>query len=269
MLIWVCALHCEAKPVIDHYRLKKSPQHRAFDLFRNDDMCCVISGIGNTAAAAATAWVGGLQHESNSLCWINLGVAGGADYIQGEIFSLNKITDQPSGRSYYPVPAFRSSMKSAPCISLDKASIDYHPVDLYDMEASAYFATATRFSSAELVQSVKVISDNQQQQPVRDKSTISQLIYNQLPSIKDFAKKLGGINQQMVELESMPEVWQGLLQRVRFSQTQQARLKTLLAFLQHLDTDKEVIFDNLDKLESSREIIQVLEQRCSQYSRNL
>ena len=91
MLIWISALHCEAKPVIDHYRLKKSPQHRAFDLFHNDEMCSVISGIGKNAVAAATAWMGGLQHASHSLCWINLGVAGTAEKELGEIFSLNKI----------------------------------------------------------------------------------------------------------------------------------------------------------------------------------
>ena len=190
MLIWVCALHCEAKPVIDHYRLKKSPKHRAFDLFHNDDILCVISGIGKTAAAAATAWAAGLQHHSNSLCWINLGVAGTAEKELGEIFSLNKITDQQTGHSFYPVTTFNSDIYSAQCLSLDKPSSNYLPDTLYDMEASAFFYTAARFSSAELVHSLKVISDNELYPPVRDKAQVSDLIYRQITRISGFAEKL-------------------------------------------------------------------------------
>ena len=57
MLIWVCAMHCEAKPVIDFYRLKKSHDDNAFDLYRGDKMACIISGIGKLASAAASAWI--------------------------------------------------------------------------------------------------------------------------------------------------------------------------------------------------------------------
>ncbi|MCP4429587.1 MAG: hypothetical protein GY806_01285 [Gammaproteobacteria bacterium] len=203
MLIWVIALPCEAKPIIDYYRLKKSPQYRAFDLFQNDEMLCVISGIGKTSAAAACAWVAGLQHTSQSLCWINLGAAGGADHSVGDLFSLNKITDGEKGRSFYPVVEFNSGISSACCISLDKASFDYHPVALYDMEACSYFATATRFSSAELVHSLKVISDNQQHLPARDKSVISDLIYKQLSSITGYAEKLIALNEQALFAQNL------------------------------------------------------------------
>ena len=56
-VIWVSALHCEAKPVIDYYRLKKSHDDNAFDLYRGDDMLCIISGVGKIASAAACAWI--------------------------------------------------------------------------------------------------------------------------------------------------------------------------------------------------------------------
>ena len=55
MLIWVSALHCEAKPVIDFYRLKKSHEDNAFDLYRGDGMACIISGTGKIASSAACA----------------------------------------------------------------------------------------------------------------------------------------------------------------------------------------------------------------------
>ena len=79
MLIWVCALHCEAKPVIDFYRLKKSHDDTAYDLYRGQDMACIVSGPGKLASAAATAWIAGRQQQTASLTWINLGCAGAAE----------------------------------------------------------------------------------------------------------------------------------------------------------------------------------------------
>ena len=76
MLIWVCALHCEAKPVIDFYRLKKSHDDNAFDLYRGENMACIISGMGKLASAAASAWIAARYEDSASIAWINLGVAG-------------------------------------------------------------------------------------------------------------------------------------------------------------------------------------------------
>lgn len=104
MLIWVCALHCEAKPVIDFYRLKKSHEHSAFDVYRGDDMTCVISGVGKVASAAASAWIAAGYRDHTTLTWINLGVAGAAEHDIGELFLLNKVVDADSGQRYYPAP---------------------------------------------------------------------------------------------------------------------------------------------------------------------
>ena len=90
MLIWVIALHCEAKPIIDFYRLKKTTAHKGFDLYQNQHMQCVISGIGKINAAAATAWVAALNQDQPSLAWINSGTAGGAEHALGSIFWVSK-----------------------------------------------------------------------------------------------------------------------------------------------------------------------------------
>jgi len=189
MLIWVSALHCEAKPVIDYYRLKKSADHHAFDLYQNEDIACVVSGIGKIAVAAATGWVAALFHDRSNIVWINLGSAGADKDAVGEIFWIHKISDF-SDRHYFPVPTFKTGFESRSCLTLDQASTDYHQDCLLDMEASAFFSTATRFSSAELVQCLKVISDNQHQPPSRNKAVLSHLIQSQIESITAFAEKL-------------------------------------------------------------------------------
>ena len=149
MLIWVCALHCEAKPVIDFYRLKKSHAETAFDLYQGDKMACIISGTGKIASAAATAWAAA-KFNDEPVVWINLGIAGAAEHPVGSIFLVTQVIDPDSGQNYYPVTVTSSSLDTISCISLNQPSLDYHPRHLFDMEASGFFDSALRFSTAEL-----------------------------------------------------------------------------------------------------------------------
>ncbi|MCH7881591.1 MAG: hypothetical protein IIB69_08510 [Proteobacteria bacterium] len=199
MLVWVAALHCEAKPVIDYYRLKKSRIDHPFDLYQGDQMLCVISGIGKTAVAAASAWVAALNREQASLAWINLGTAGSAHYAIGTALVINKITECDSNHSFYPVPLIETTLESAHCLTLNQASSEYQQKHLFDLEASAFFATATRFSSVELVQCIKVISDNPKQQTGRDKTRVSQLIAQNIEPLTRFAQSLQALNTLVKE----------------------------------------------------------------------
>ena len=72
----------------------------------------------------------------------------------------SKITDHAARRSWYP-PLVAGLPGHATQVTTFDASVETYPADtVCDMEASAYFACATRFSTAELVQCYKVVSDN-------------------------------------------------------------------------------------------------------------
>lgn len=202
MLIWVAALHCEAQPIIDHYRLKKSPSHNNFEVYLKEDMLCIISGIGKTAAAAATAWIAGLNNNQTSIAWINIGTAGSATHALGMALSIDKISDDESNRHFHPVALFDSGLESAHCRTLNKPSTDYQARLIYDMEASAFFETASRFSNAGLVHCLKIISDNPWQQVGRDKSRISELIKTPIAQLASFAESLNRINAQVAKPET-------------------------------------------------------------------
>ncbi len=151
MLIWVAALHCEAKPVIDFYRLRKTHARTPFDIYRGDEMTRIVSGIGKVASAAACAWLAGDLRDNASLAWINLGCAGAAVHEIGAAFTLDKITDADSGHSYYPAPVTPISLPFSPCLTLSQPGENYRQDTLFDMEASGFVYSALRFSSAELV----------------------------------------------------------------------------------------------------------------------
>jgi nucleoside phosphorylase len=269
MLIWVTALHCEAKPIIDHYRLKKSPSHHAFDIYLDDNTVCVISGIGRIAAAAATAWIAGINRDEPSIAWINIGTAGSATHKIGTALSINKISDDVSNQHFYPVPLHNCALESAHCQTLGQASTDYQAGQIYDMEASAFFNTATRFSSAELVHCVKIISDNPSQQTGRDKARISELINAHIAELADFVQSIGYLNDQVATLEIKQSDWMKFLACAHFTQTQKTRLNKSLRFLlsQQIQTD-DLIAEAKD-LRSADRIIAQLESYCHQRIQDL
>ena len=119
MLIWVTALHCEAKPVIDNYRLRKSPRERAFEVYLGDGMACIVSGSGKLASAAACAWLAA-AHGDTPLAWINLGIAGAAEHDIGAACLLDKIVDADTGQCYFPAPSVATSLSTSPCNTISE-----------------------------------------------------------------------------------------------------------------------------------------------------
>ena len=260
MLIWVSALHCEARPVIEYYRLKKSHQDRAFEIYRGDDMVCVISGIGKLASAAASAWIAARYQHEASLAWINLGVAGAAQHDIGTIFQLNKIVDADSGQSYYPAPTSTPKLAGNTCLTLSQPGYDYRDDCLFDMEASGFICSALRFSSAELIRSLKIVSDNRREQTGRNRQQVSDLIRQHIESIDHQARDLIALDSEIAALEISPESWQRLITMAHFSQTQKNRLRVLWRYLSNRDLSSESLLQKLAILDSAGAIIEALEQ---------
>ena len=192
---YVCALFSEAKPLVEHFKLKKV-HDKPFSLYSNSlgnsidgqastTVNVLISGIGSFNMSASIGWLGALQavttkslseevasndssstesryqHPESSV-WLNLGIAGHASLNIGEPFLVSSSRDINSTRSYYPPQVARRTVTLSPCLSLNAPSSEYPDDGGIDMEASAFFSVAPRFADAECVQSLKVVSDNPQ-----------------------------------------------------------------------------------------------------------
>lgn len=189
MLIWMCALHCEAKPVIDFYRLKKQPDIKAFDLYQLNDIACIVSGIGDLNMAAACAWAASV-FAHKTCCWINLGIAGHSSLPLGTALIADEVQRQHATQSLFPSALQTSQLTTACVISQPAEQTDYHPDAAYDMEAYAFLHSCRHFTQLEFCSCIKVISDNAANLPVRDKARISQLIAANIQSITGYAKCL-------------------------------------------------------------------------------
>lgn len=269
MLIWMCALHCEAKPIIDTYRLKKSTRHPGFDMYLNDQIACVVSGIGAIPMAGATAWAAALLEGKSTLGWINLGVAGHRDLPVGTPVIANKIQSPHNPAAIYPVHLIRHGFTSLPVISLSGENTDYHACAGYDMEAYAFMQTARHFSSLEFCQSIKVISDNRTSAPHRDKTRISQLIAGNITPIKQYASQM----QQLLETESSQKLNDMDLTRflslAHFSHTQQLQLRSHLLALRSINHGLDDSFALVKSLHNSQKILSTLHRVLHQHSEQL
>lgn len=190
MLIWMCALHCEAKPLIDFYRLKKTPDSVKFDLYQNENTSCIVSGIGALKMTAATIWAA--QHNSlqGNSSWINLGVAGHKNLAIGSTVLARKISSHAASSSFYPITDVKHDFHSNELISFASQQSHYPESAACDMEAYAFMQTARLYSPLTGCHCIKVISDNSESPAHRDKARLSALIAANMKAISHFAHEM-------------------------------------------------------------------------------
>lgn len=268
-LIWVCALACEARPIIDRYRLKKSRRDHAFDLYENPRMACIVSGVGRLACAAATAWCAARFDAERALAWLNVGIAGAADFELGTLLQVVQIVDADSGRHYYPMPTAKPALPTAACLSLARPGNEYPPGFLLDMEASGFAASALRFSSAELVGCLKVVSDNPRAHTGRDRGAVSALIERRLDAIDTEAMRLLALADEVGGREIDPADWHALLAAAPFSETEQNRLRTLARYLLNREFDRHALLARMHAEPTRRAKLESLARLCHDDSAGL
>jgi nucleoside phosphorylase len=197
MMNLVVALKAEARPLIRHYELHHRHAGMTFPVYLGTDMALVISGPGKAAAAAATAWLQGLTQGNKGNAWLNIGIAGHATCAVGDARIANRITEQATNRSWYPPQVHELDIATGRLLTVDSPENDY-PVDaLYDMEAAGFYPAACRFSTSELVQCFKVVSDNRQHANTKITAKhCEQLVDSQLKTINSLVEALGNMQKQ-------------------------------------------------------------------------
>ncbi len=201
----VSALNCEAKALVDFFRLRKKAD-KPFSVFGGDysfshkgqplmvEVTVLISGIGALNMATAVGWLAANQDSSKHTVWLNVGIAGHGSFDIGEGFILNATQDLFSQRQYFPPQVAKRPVKTSACMSLNAPSTDYPENGAIDMEASAFFNAATRFTDAELVQSFKVVSDTPDHSIENlNAQLIQSLMQEQTPNVQAYLNALLGL----------------------------------------------------------------------------
>ena len=172
MVYVFCAFYGECSGLIKHYNLKKrqTDKYYRFDVFENENqpVRIILTGQGSVMAAAALSGAASFFGIKAEDAIINVGTCAG-NYEPGQVFICNKITEEATGRTFYPDMILRSSLPERELVTApvvirksihEYANKDSHNMALYDMEAVAIYQAANLYVGPHRMGFVKVVSDN-------------------------------------------------------------------------------------------------------------
>lgn len=172
MVYVFCAFYGECSGLIKHYNLKKrqTDKYYRFDVFENENqpVRIILTGQGSVMAAAAVSGAASFFGIKAEDAIINVGTCAG-DYEPGQVFICNKITEEATGRTFYPDMILRSGLPERELVTApvvirksihEYANKDSHNMVLYDMEAAAIYQAANLYVGPHRMGFIKVVSDN-------------------------------------------------------------------------------------------------------------
>ena len=231
----------------------------AFTIYADEERALVISGVGKLAMAGAVGYALGLFPRQQSPILINLGIAGHCNEALGALCLGHKINDSQSAHVFYPQLPFNIPCVTHAVTTHANPHIDYDGDGLYDMEAAGFYEMAVKFSSSELIQVLKVVSDNAQS-PIAhiNEELVGDWIRQQIDIIDALLFQLTQLRE--IVRFSLPSTYQHILQAFRFSVTGSIKLKSLLQRWTLLRGD-EVLAWQEAKPRSGKELLNWLEQQ--------
>ena len=197
------ALECEAKALVNKFKLKKENIRHPFSIYRGDKIVLTVTGVGKVAMAAGVAYTSAVFPGLESPVMINIGIAGHKTQSVGRLLMASKIVDVDSEKVFYPQLVGANWPETSEIKTMALPSTKYYLDCLNDMEASAFYETAVRFSSCELIHCIKVVSDNGESSIESINSKVEQekrSINQALPKLttqKENRVPTGGLMQQI------------------------------------------------------------------------
>lgn len=256
------ALPCEAKPLVEHFGLKKATTIQPFAVYFNKDICLTVTGVGKSAMAAGVAYTQALFTFVEHPVLVNIGIAGHKYHDVGSLFLIDKITDFDSKKSHYPPLVFTPSCPTAGLQTVSRPQLVYDSQHLCDMEASAFYEAAVRFSSGELIHCLKIISDNELRpaENIQPKQ-VSQLIAAHTSTIETLLAE----SSRLARLLTIPDfkLFEQLTQRYHFTVSEQGQLKSRLSRWAAL-TQIQVSDLDENRFHKGKEVLSWLDQQLSE-----
>lgn len=155
------ALECEAKALVSQFKLKKEHASHPFSIYKNEETVITVTGVGKVAMAGGVAYVLAIFSGSSSPVMINIGIAGHKNQAIGNLLLAAKVADADSRKVFYPQLIGANWPETSKILTASMSNAQYQQDCLNDMEASAFYETAVKFSCSELIHCLKIVSDNE------------------------------------------------------------------------------------------------------------
>lgn len=223
----VVSLHAEARPLIDHFRLKPVSFSTFFPIWTSPTLALIISGIGKAKAAAAVGYLAAIYRDKAIQSWLNIGIAGHHLLPIGTPALVHQITDAASKASFFPSFPFSPPCQTHPCLSVDYPVVDYPKEPLCEMEASGFYPIAAKMAPLEMIHLFKVVSDNREHPSSKlTKQRIGELIEENVFHVEMVLEEIGRLATNLLP-QKIPFL-DSFLQRWHFTACQLEYLKKAL-----------------------------------------
>lgn len=231
MIRFVVAVAPEAEPLVRRFRME--PREGAFRWYLGDEAALVVSGVGKLAAAAATSYLHTKTGEEPFGLWINVGTAGHRERPRGDVLLAHTVTDAASGERFHPTRLDGPELEACEVRTVDRPETDFETDAAYDMEAYGFVAAALRFSTAELVQSIKIVSDNRETGAAAWTARAARALVEDRVEVvaraaerfQEIARHLGPLRREEAESRSLMDTY---TRHAHFTATEARRLRRLL-----------------------------------------
>ena len=246
MIYIFSAFYAEAKNIIDHYGLKKekSPETVRFDVFANDSIRLVITGVGEINAAAAVSNIGGAYGISPDDEMLNVGCGAGFgnETCLGSIFLGNKLTEQMTGRTFYPDMLMKTNLMECEIVTVARVLNEGRDSVVYDMEAAAVYQAAAFFVGPHRMHFIKLVSDAGERM---DQSKITELFALQEEKICGYIDMLLSVGGNKASIDDTKSAWNidRLISDMRCSKVMGDQLAQLIKYCRLSGIDYKAVLD--------------------------
>ncbi|MCR4434638.1 MAG: hypothetical protein QHH06_00050 [Clostridiales bacterium] len=233
MIFIVTALHCEAKPIIRHFKLKKDARSTRFDLYSNGEIYLIVCGTGILRCAVATAHILSIIPHKNGASALNTGICGAVspDIEEGTPLLFHKIIHSETGREYYPDILLKHGLREVALNSfaspVTKEYAGTHAFEFADMEAAGFMEAASMFLPAHAIFCLKVVSDHLEGTRM-EPEFVTQLMQKNLEHIEHIvvsSRELPGCRERELLTSSDYRVLELIGERLRLTATMRHQLK--------------------------------------------
>ncbi|MBS9776373.1 MAG: hypothetical protein KGV57_04725 [Fusobacterium sp.] len=122
MIYIITALYIEAKPLIENFSLKKNNKFNKFQVFSNEKICLIISGVGRiNCSVALTYLISNFEIKETDFI-LNIGFAGALDknFNLKDTAIINKIINPYNEKTGYLEILYKNNFREASLLTFDK-----------------------------------------------------------------------------------------------------------------------------------------------------
>lgn len=163
MIYIVVAFMEEAKPFIEYYNLKRDNGIKKIQVFCNESVRLLISGVGMLKSIVSTTLFLSYFNLEEEDIFLNFGVCGSKrkEYKIGDIIVANKVINKVFEKNYYPDMIYQHNFKEGVLETFNRVVTLSDEVngDIVDMESAGIMEVAGNFFTSDRIIIVKVVSD--------------------------------------------------------------------------------------------------------------